>query len=93
MSHPIRTLAPADPPSPELVLVRGGSFRMGSDTHYPEEEPAHRVAVDGFWMSRFAVTNDEFGRFVEETAYVTVAERPLDPADFPGAPRARTDPP
>jgi formylglycine-generating enzyme required for sulfatase activity len=32
------------------------------------------------------VTNARFAEFAEATGYVTVAERPLDPADFPGAP-------
>jgi sulfatase modifying factor 1 len=59
---------------------------MGSDAHYPEEAPAHVVHVDGFWIDRFEVTNADFGAFVEATGYVTVAERPLDPADYPGAP-------
>jgi formylglycine-generating enzyme required for sulfatase activity len=58
---------------------------MGSDEHYGEEAPAHKVAVDGFWMDRYTVTNARFGRFVEETGYVTLAERPADPADYPGA--------
>jgi formylglycine-generating enzyme required for sulfatase activity len=59
---------------------------MGSDKHYREEAPAHRVTVDGFWIDVHAVTNEQFARFVDATGYVTVAERPLDPADFPGAP-------
>jgi formylglycine-generating enzyme required for sulfatase activity len=59
---------------------------MGSDRHYPEEAPAHRVRVDGFVIGRFPVTNAEFAEFVATTGYVTVAERPLDPADYPGAP-------
>lgn len=59
---------------------------MGSDHHYPEEAPAHRVMVDGLFVSRFPVTNAEYAAFVDDTGYVTVAERPLDPADFPGAP-------
>ncbi len=71
----------------EMVRIPGGEFTMGSDEHYPEEAPARRVAVDGFRMDATAVTNAEFGAFVEETGYLTVAERPLDPADFPGAPR------
>ena len=49
---------------------------MGCDHHYPEEAPAHRVKVDGFWIDRFTVTNREFEKFVKETGYVTLAERP-----------------
>jgi formylglycine-generating enzyme len=70
----------------EMARIPGGEFTMGSDRHYPEEAPAHRVGVDAFWMDRCQVTNAQFAAFVEATAYVTVAERPLDPADFPGAP-------
>ena len=62
------------------------TFTIGSDRHYPEEGPAHRVAVDGFAIERHPVTNAQFAAFVRDTGYVTVAERPLDPADFPGAP-------
>ncbi len=68
------------------MWVPGGTFTMGSDVHYQEEAPAHRVRVDGFWIDVFEVTNADFAAFVEETGYVTVAERPLDPADYPGAP-------
>jgi formylglycine-generating enzyme len=59
---------------------------MGSDEHYPEERPTRRVQVDGFWIDALETTNREFTAFVEETGYVTVAERPLDPEEFPGAP-------
>ena len=59
---------------------------MGSDAHYAEETPAHTVEVDGFWIDRAQVTNRQFEEFVSATGYTTVAERPLDPADFPGAP-------
>src|SRR5215475_8260762 len=69
-----------------MIQVAGGTFRMGSDAHYPEEAPVRTVAVDGFSIDRFQVTNRQFAAFVDETAYVTVAERPLDTADFPGAP-------
>lgn len=67
-----------------MVLVRGGTFLMGSDKFYPEERPVHRVTVDGFWMDRFPVTNEEFGRFVTTTGYVTVAERTPDATNYPG---------
>jgi len=59
---------------------------MGSDAHYPEEAPAHRVHVDGFRIDRFEVTNADFAAFVDATGYLTVAERPLDPVDYPDAP-------
>jgi formylglycine-generating enzyme len=59
---------------------------MGSDRHYPEEGPARRVLVAGFSIDRHPVTNAQYAVFVEDTGYVTVAERPLDPAEFPGAP-------
>ncbi len=69
----------------EMQWIPGGAFRMGSDDHYPEERPVHEVAVDGFWMDDHQVTVQEFRRFVKATGYVTVAERPLDPADYPDA--------
>ena len=58
---------------------------MGSDDFYPEERPVHEVTVDGFWMDDHQVTVAEFRRFVKATGHVTVAERPLDPADYPDA--------
>ena len=58
---------------------------MGSNDHYPEEAPVHHVTVEGFWLDKHAVTNEQFSRFVEATGYQTVAERPLNPADYPGA--------
>ncbi len=80
------------PPSDGMVRIPGGVFLMGSDRHYPEEAPAHRVAVDEFWMDRFAVTNAEFRRFVDATGHVTLAERPVNPADYPGADPQRLAP-
>jgi formylglycine-generating enzyme len=74
---------PSDPPDVEMVWVPGGEYLMGSDEHYPEEAPAHRVAVGGFWMDRFQVTNESFRQFVSETGHVTVAQRLPDPADYP----------
>jgi formylglycine-generating enzyme len=70
-----------------MAWVPGATFLMGSDQHYPEEAPAHKVTVAGFWIDAGPVTNQEFGRFVRKTGYVTVAERAPDPADYPGAQR------
>ena len=68
-----------------MQWIPGGTFRMGSDDHYPEERPVHEVTVDGFWMDDHQVTVREFRRFLKETGHVTVAERPLEPADYPDA--------
>ena len=65
--------------------VPAGTFLMGCEDFYPEERPVHPVALDGFWMDEHAVTAADFRRFVRDTGYVTVCERPLDPADYPGA--------
>jgi sulfatase modifying factor 1 len=68
-----------------MSRVPGGTFSMGSHDFYPEERPVRRVAVDGFWMDEHPVTNAQFRRFVKDTGYVTVAERQLDPEEYPDA--------
>ena len=77
-----------------MVWVPGGEFVMGTDDKksMPNERPAHRVYVDGFWMDATIVTNAEFAQFVEATGYKTVAERPVDWEELkkqvpPGTPR------
>jgi formylglycine-generating enzyme required for sulfatase activity len=71
-------------PANGMLLVPGGEFLMGSDRHYPEEKPAHKVRVDSFWIDATPVTNREFKRFVDATGYVTFAEVAPDPKDYPG---------
>jgi formylglycine-generating enzyme required for sulfatase activity len=70
----------------EMVSIPGGTFRMGSNDHYVEEQPVHRVTVDAYRIDAHQVTNRQFAEFVAATGYRTVAERPLDPAAYPGAP-------
>ena len=65
------------------MLLPGGSFTMGSDDFYPDERPAHEASVDPFWIDTHQVTNADFAEFVADTGYLTVAERALDPVDFP----------
>ena len=70
-----------------MVLIKAGSFRMGSDDpRFQDAQPVHKVALKGFWMDKNLVTNAEFEKFVTATSYKTVAERPLDPKEFPGVP-------
>lgn len=68
----------------ELVDLPGGAFRMGSTSFYPEEAPVHSATVGPFAIERHPVTNAQFAEFVADTGYITVAERPLDPALYPG---------
>jgi formylglycine-generating enzyme len=65
-----------------MVWIPGGRFWMGTD-HMEDAQPVHQVEVKGFWMDRTDVTNEEFAQFVSATGYVTIAERPLDPREFP----------
>ncbi len=74
-------------PAGDAVALPGGRFLMGSDDHEPEESPAHLVEVGPFVIARHPVTNRQFAQFVGATGYRTLAERPLDPADFPSAPK------
>jgi sulfatase modifying factor 1 len=69
----------------DMLWIPGGTFRMGSDRHYPEEAPVHRVSIGSFWMDRTPVTNRAFHRFVQATGYVTFAEKVPDAKDYPGA--------
>ena len=70
--------APSDVPAP----IAGGTFLMGEDDVYAEEGPVRRTTVGPFLIDRHEVTNRQFAEFVKATGYVTVAERPVDPAQF-----------
>jgi formylglycine-generating enzyme required for sulfatase activity len=81
-----------------MVWIPGGEFSMGCKL--PSEgvcttatmnavndaQPIHRVYVDGFWMDKTDVTNEEFAKFVEATGYVTIAERTPTREEYPTAP-------
>ena len=85
-------------PAPDgMVWIPGGEFSMGAQNPRDindvvgmqattDSRPIHRTYVDGFWMDRTEVTNEQFAAFVSATAYVTVAERTPRAEDFPDAP-------
>lgn len=79
-------------PAVSEVWIEGGTFTMGSDDSYLEERPAHGVSLDGYWIDTHEVTNAQFAKFVDETAYITVAERMPDPKEFVGAPPEMLEP-
>jgi formylglycine-generating enzyme required for sulfatase activity len=77
-----------------MVWIPGGEFAMGTDDRlaWPDERPAHRVRVDGFWMDATDVTNAQFRAFVEATGHITTAEKPMDAEEIlkqspPGTPK------
>ena len=64
------------PPHPGMVWITGGTFRMGSDKHYPEEAPVHRVAtVDGFWMDPTPAQRHDSAILVAEQEEPGIAAR------------------
>lgn len=84
------------PAPPGMAWIPGGEFSMGcadprrvpfgGSDPMADARPIHRVKLDGFWMDVHEVTNGAFAEFIKATGYVTVAERPPRPEDFPGAP-------
>jgi formylglycine-generating enzyme required for sulfatase activity len=94
---PNKTPAPSNAPA-GMVWIPGGEFSMGglapndgicsvaTMNSVRDSQPIHRVYVDGFWMDKTDVTNDEFEKFVKATGYVTVAEIAPTKEQFPTAP-------
>jgi sulfatase modifying factor 1 len=77
---------PSEPAPAGMIWIPGGQFWMGtSDEHMLDTKPWHRVYVDGYWMDKAEVTNEEFARFVSASGYVTVAERTPRAENYPGA--------
>lgn len=85
LAVPAINAASKDAPLPDMIRIPGGTFRMGSDRHYAEEAPVHRVTVDEFWVDRTPVTNRQFKAFVRATGHVTLAEIVPNAEDYPGA--------
>jgi formylglycine-generating enzyme required for sulfatase activity len=77
--------APSSGMDSDMVEIQAGAFRMGSARFYPEEGPIREVQVGDFSIDRGPVTVGQFARFVEQTGYVTVAERAPNAADYPDA--------
>ncbi|MEJ7694276.1 SUMF1/EgtB/PvdO family nonheme iron enzyme, partial [Daejeonella sp.] len=79
--------ASIDTVAEKMVWIPPGTFDMGSnDPAFADAQPIHKVNLKGFWMDEHEVTNAEYERFVKATKYQTVAEQPINPADFPGVP-------
>jgi sulfatase modifying factor 1 len=71
----------------DMIYIPSGTFRMGcEEPSLIDVRPVHQVHLNGFWLDKTLVTNEQFARFVHATKYVTVAERKPQAKDFPGAP-------
>ncbi|MDO6492276.1 MULTISPECIES: formylglycine-generating enzyme family protein [unclassified Cellulophaga] len=82
-TYTLITEKPEDVKVPEgMVWIPGGMFVQGAVPQdkmaMQHEKPAHKVAVDGFFMDITEVTNAQYAKFVKETGYITVAERAID---------------
>ncbi len=76
------SVASCSRPKSTPVAIAAGSFIMGQEDVYAEEGPTKRISVSAFWIDPHEVTNRQFAKFVDETGYVTLAEKPVDPALF-----------
>ncbi len=61
----------------EFVYIRGGCYQMGDicGDGDADEKPVHKVCVDDFYMGKYDVTVGDFRRFVNDTGYITEAEK------------------
>lgn len=69
-----------------IAAIPAGTFKMGSEAFYPEEGPVKTVELAAFGLDVHEVTNRQFKKFVDETGYLTNAERKPDPKLHPGIP-------
>ena len=67
-----------------MVLIPSGIFEMGSvnEEGFYDEYPKHVVKINSFWMDKTEVTNAQFKKFVDETGYITTAEKKIDWSDI-----------
>lgn len=91
----VDSLKNQNPKLQEMVFIPGGEFNMGArDAQFAraDEYPVHRVKVNSFFIDPHPVTNAQFKKFVDETGYVTTAEKDIDWLEFrkqlpPGTPK------
>ena len=77
-------IKPNIPNSEGMVWIPAGTFEMGGDNDQAREDefPKHLVKLNGFYMDVTEVTNAQFSKFVNETGYITTAEKDIDWEDL-----------
>lgn len=63
-----------------MIRVKGGTYLMGGNSSQARQDefPKHREKIKDIWVDETEVTNAEFRKFVEETGYITTAERSFE---------------
>jgi formylglycine-generating enzyme required for sulfatase activity len=61
------TISFAQTTIPEMILVRGGTFEMGSNNGGSDERPVHQVTVNDFYISKYEITFAQYDKFCEAT--------------------------
>lgn len=62
-------------PEENMIHIDGGAYLMGSAEDELNNNKPHQVKLNSFYIDKYEVTYADFKKFVEETAYVTDAER------------------
>ncbi len=52
---------------PEMVFVKGGSFKMGSNNGYKDEKPIHSASLSDFYIGKYEVTVAQYRLFCKQT--------------------------
>ena len=60
---------------PEMILVKGGKFTMGSESGGGDEKPEHEISLDDFYIGKYELTVAEFELFINAASYKTDAEK------------------
>ncbi|MEO1416235.1 MAG: formylglycine-generating enzyme family protein [Bacteroidota bacterium] len=66
------------PWTPEMVLIKGGTFTMGSperEEGRDSDETQHQVALSDYYIGKYEVTVADFQKFIADTGHQTDAEK------------------
>jgi formylglycine-generating enzyme len=56
---------PATSPSPEMIVVQGGTFSMGSASGNSDEQPVHSVTLSSYYIGKYEVTQKQWKEVVQ----------------------------
>jgi formylglycine-generating enzyme required for sulfatase activity len=50
----------------DLILIPGGTFKMGDNRHHPDEQPIHQVTLSPFYMGKYPITQAQYRSIMGE---------------------------